>query len=117
MADDAPDPAQERELDRARRLPFLDAVLSMVQYNSKLGPRPDRQPIDIPAQFPGRDAREIESAIRQAHALLGEAFECGVAILGKHKDHATQIQDLRDRHPGFSDETYAQTIFFGYLAR
>jgi hypothetical protein len=108
-------------LERAKGLPFLDAVFVLIHYNEsfrRMGPLPHDEPINVRAQFSHRHPQEIEEAVRRVQSLHGAAYGIGDALLGHDPAYQQKERQFRDTHPGFSDESYNAIISYGcFLAR
>jgi len=92
---------------------LFDAAFAITSYNtfhSRFGPLPHPRPIaaDI---LKGRFSEgEISDACCRVRALLEDAYQAGDDLRSKRSTYAEIADRLRQRHPGFSDKCYDDTI-------
>jgi hypothetical protein len=104
----------------ARNAKLLDAAFAIISYNSshrQFGPlRP--LPIDLRVLRDRFSEIEIDDARRRVRAFFHDAYQVGEDALAHRPSHPEIVDKLRQRHPGFSDKCYEDTIRQGcFLAR
>jgi hypothetical protein len=98
----------------ALNAPLFDAVFTIISYNtfhSRFGPLPHPRPINPRMILKHRFSEsEIIDACSRAGALLQEAHQPNNDFLSKQLTHVEHVNGLREKHPGFSDKCYDETI-------
>ncbi|TJV19708.1 hypothetical protein [Mesorhizobium sp.] len=114
--------ARAKVVTEARNAKLLDAAFAIVSHNSsyqrfgRLGEGP--LPIALHVLRDRFSEVQIDEARRRARALLQDAFQVGEDALAHRFSHPEIVDKLRQRHPGFSDKCYQDTIRQGcFLAR
>lgn len=99
--------------------PLPDAAFVIISYNmfhSQFGPLPHARPIDPLRTLRRRFSEsEIRDACRKAIALLQEVHRPTDDLFSKQLTHADLVNGFRERHPGFSNACYEDTIRQGYF--
>ncbi|WP_181763294.1 hypothetical protein [Mesorhizobium sp. B2-4-15] len=109
-------------MTEVRNAGLLDAAFAIISYNSShqpFGPLGERPlPIDLRVLRDRFSEVEIDDARRRARALLQDAYQAGEDALAHRFGRPEIVDQLRQRHPGFSDKCYEDTIRQGcFLAR
>lgn len=110
-----PPPIDERRqralIDRLKTLPLMDAAYL---YEENLGSF-DRIPLPhLRDLFPDHPGAEVVAAYRKASQLLRDAYEFGDRCLApKLEDGLALVEEMRQRHPGFSAQTYGLALLWG----
>ncbi|TIN94745.1 MAG: hypothetical protein E5Y06_14880 [Mesorhizobium sp.] len=106
----------------ARNAKLLDAAFAIISHNSshqRFGPLGEGPlPIDLRVLRDRFSEVQIDDARRRARALFQDAFQAGEDALAQRFSHPEIVDKLRQRHPGFSDKCYQDTVRQGcFLAR
>jgi len=98
---------------RAKTLPLLDAILAVKVYNGfRLGPRPHAPDISFSEVKPWIPGMLRDVAIMRANRMLGDAMVCYLTEEELKRFKA----DLREAHPGFSQDSYDAALRWGMFA-
>ncbi|ESY71162.1 MULTISPECIES: hypothetical protein [Mesorhizobium] len=109
--------ARAKVVTEARNAKLLDAAFAIISHNSshqRFGPLGEDLRVlrDRFSEVQNDDAR------RRAPALFQDAFQAGEDALAQRFSHPEIVDKLRQRHPGFSDKCYQDTVRQGcFLAR
>jgi uncharacterized protein with von Willebrand factor type A (vWA) domain len=105
-----------------RNAKLFDAAFAIFSHNSshqRFGPFGEGPlPIDLRILRDRFSEIEIDDARRRARALLQDAYQAGEDALAHRFGRQEIVDKLRQRHPGFSDKCYEDTVDQGcFLAR
>ena len=97
-------------LQEIEALPPLDALYRVADFNRRCSEKID--PAALSLLF---SATELDDAIRQVNALWhDEGYFGEKAWTGRGKPAV--IAEMRERHPGFSEQTYELALMRGRIA-
>jgi hypothetical protein len=69
----------------------------------------------LQARFSHIDRKELEEHLFMALRLSSDCYEAGVALYDDPHCEAQRLSWLRERHPGFSEETYRDALVWGHF--
>jgi hypothetical protein len=106
--------AQAAFLNRIRALPLQDAAYLHEKHSRGLYKQPLPHLKDI---FPNQTGVDVLGAHQKARALIGDTYEFGDRhIDAKFMNGNELLNEMQERHPGFSPETYQLALAAGCQA-